>query len=190
MIYNIFYCTTIIGANMKFTCRKIIENNEKQMGTTQETIWAYILKSDKDTKSGRYRIRITRFNADQLRMMSGNQDIEIPEGFSFGLQANLDIWDFQNGWIPMLDWMGDPEISSDREIQRDLNEQIQAFLTGAPSDRQQWVDDQVSAMSDDEPKKVKPKKSPPPKPVKPPKVEEPSEESEESSEEESDDDWI
>jgi len=175
---------------MKFTCRKIIENNEKQMGTTQETIWAYILKSDKDTKSGRYRIRITRFNADQLRMMSGNQDIEIPEGFSFGLQANLDIWDFQNGWIPMLDWMGDPEISSDREIQRDLNEQIQAFLTGAPSDRQQWVDDQVSAMSDDEPKKVKPKKSPPPKPVKPPKVEEPSEESEESSEEESDDDWI
>jgi hypothetical protein len=109
------------------------------MGTTTETIWAYILKSKKDTKSGRYRVRISRFTREQLRMISPDTEIEFPDGFQFGLQANLDIWDFTSGWVPMLDWMGDPE-TSDNNIIRQLNEQLKSFLTGQPTSTQEILE--------------------------------------------------
>jgi len=135
---------------MKFNCRKLIENVDTTVGSTNETIWAYILTTKKETKSGRYRVRISRFNRTQIAALSGGEVDGLPDDFQFGLQASLDTFDFKNGWIPLLDWMGDPE-SSDKTIQRELNEQIQAFLTGAPTSKQKWTDDQIGDLESDEP---------------------------------------
>lgn len=133
---------------MKFNCRKLIENIDTTVGSTSETIWAYILETKKETKSGRYRVRISRFNRQQVALLSGGDVDSLPDEFQFGLQASLDIFDMSNGWIPLLDWMGDPE-SSDKSIQRELNEQIQAFLTGKPSSRQEWKEKQMQDLEGD-----------------------------------------
>ena len=53
---------------------------------------------------------------------------ETPSSF-FGLQASLDKWHEEIGWIPTFDWVGDPE-SSLFKIEKDLNKQFQAFVTG------------------------------------------------------------
>lgn len=134
---------------MKFNCRKLIENTDETVGSTSETIWAYILETKKETKSGRYRIRVSRFNRQQVALMSGGDIDSLPDEFQYGLQASLDIFDFSNGWIPLLDWMGDPE-SSDKSIQRELNEQIQVFLTGQPSNRQEWKSKQLESLNKDD----------------------------------------
>lgn len=184
---------------MKFNCRKLIENIDTSIGSTSETVWAYILETKKTTKSGRYRIRISRFNRQQVAMLSGGDVESLPDEFQFGLQASLDLFDFSNGWIPLLDWMGDPE-SSDKTIQRELNEQIQAFLTGSPTNRQEWKDKQMEALDEDHQDQVDTRKAWMEDKIKtPPKAKEDDNDDladqsfhgqEEESEEDSDDDWI
>jgi hypothetical protein len=186
---------------MEFKCRKIIESSDQSAGSTNETVWAYTLKTSKEAKSGRYRIRISRYSREQIAAFAGGDVDSLPEGFDYGLQASLDHFDFSNGWIPLLDWMGNPE-STDKEIQRDLNEQIQAFLTGVPTTKQKWMNDfedgdeeVVSAATkaaERKKEKIEEKIKEPPKVSFTQKVDEPNSVSEESSEDEDseDDDWI
>jgi len=96
-----------------------------------ESVWAY-LSSTGDTKiTGRYRIRITKMSSQELIAMGLAPD-ETPPDF-FGLQASLDKWHADRGWLPMFDWVGDPE-SSLSKIEKDLNKQFQAFVTGISSE--------------------------------------------------------
>lgn len=91
-----------------------------------ETVWAYLSGVEKKA-TGRYRIRITKMSGEELVSMGLAPESTPPE--FFGLQASLDKWHPDNGWIPTFDWVGDPE-SSLSKIEKDLNKQFQAFVTG------------------------------------------------------------
>ena len=91
-----------------------------------ESVWAYIYGVDTKV-TGRYRIRVTKMSAQDLIAM-GLAPEETPPDF-YGLQANLDKWHKDHGWLPLFDWVGDPmaEITT---IEKELGKQFQAFVTG------------------------------------------------------------
>ena len=122
-----------------------------------ESVWAY-LSGVENKATGRYRIRITKMSGEELVAM-GLAPEDTPPSF-FGLQAALDKWHPDNGWIATFDWVGDPE-SSMNKIEKDLNKQFQAFITGVSAEED---------FSFDLPKKppVKNTFKTPPKPVEPP----------------------
>ena len=91
-----------------------------------ESVWAYI-NGIEAKKTGRYRIRITKMSAQELVAM-GLAPEETPTEF-YGLQASLDKWQEQHGWLPLFDWVGDPNADI-FEIERDLGKQFQSFMTG------------------------------------------------------------
>ena len=95
--------------------------------TCQESVYAYLYGTGDGKQTGRYRIRITKMSAADLVAM-GMAPEGTPAEF-FGMQANLDKWHLENGWIPLFDWVGDPDATL-RKIEQDLNEQFQAFVTG------------------------------------------------------------
>lgn len=95
--------------------------------TAQESVHAYLYGTGTTKTTGRYRIRITKMSAADLVALG-----MVPEGTPpdfFGMQANLDKWHVDNGWVPLFDWVGDPEASI-RQIEKDLNKQFEAFVTG------------------------------------------------------------
>ena len=94
--------------------------------TSIESTWAYLHGIELKT-TGRYRIRITKMTAAELIMM-GLAPADTPEDF-YGLQANLDKWQEVNGWIPVLDWTGDPIADID-VIEKELCKQFESFITG------------------------------------------------------------
>ena len=97
-----------------------------QEATALETVWAY-LSGVENKSTGRYRIRITKMSGEDLIQMGLAPDNTPPD--FFGLQASLDKWHPDNGWIPTFDWVGDPE-SSLAKIEKDLNKQFKSFVTG------------------------------------------------------------
>ena len=100
-------------------------NFEKEASAIEST-WAYIYGTETKV-TGRYRIRITKMSAGELIAM-GLAPVETPEDF-YGLQANLDKWQELHGWLPVLDWVGDP-MASIEKIERELGKQFQSFITG------------------------------------------------------------
>jgi hypothetical protein len=94
--------------------------------TSVESTWAYLHGIELKT-TGRYRIRITKMTAAELIMM-GLAPADTPEDF-YGLQANLDKWQEVHGWIPVLDWTGDPIADID-VIEKELCRQFESFVTG------------------------------------------------------------
>ncbi len=113
-----------------------------------ESVWAYLSGAGVENRTtGRYRIRITKMSGQELVAM-GLAPEETPASF-FGLQASLDKWHPDIGWIPTFDWVGDPE-SSLSKIEKDLNKQFQAFVSGISLEED---------FSFDLPPKPKPKKS-------------------------------
>jgi|TARA_R110001592_G_scaffold68192_2_gene208942 hypothetical protein len=100
-------------------------NFEKEASAIEST-WAYIYGTETKV-TGRYRIRITKMSAGELIAM-GLAPAETPEDF-YGLQANLDKWQELHGWLPVLDWVGDP-MASIEKIERELGKQFQSFITG------------------------------------------------------------
>ena len=95
--------------------------------TAQESVYAYLYGVDATKSTGRYRIRITKMSAADLMAM-GVAPEGTPADF-FGMQANLDKWSAEHGWIPLFDWVGDPDASL-YKIEKELNNQFQAFITG------------------------------------------------------------
>ena len=96
--------------------------------TAQESVYAYLYGLPDDKKStGRYRIRITKMSAAELVSL-GMAPEGTPSEF-FGLQANLDKWHQEQGWLPLFDWVGDPDATLDK-IEKDLNNQMKSFITG------------------------------------------------------------
>lgn len=126
---------------------------------TMESMWAYLHGNEGNKKTGRYRIRITRLSGAELMVM-GLAPEGTPSDF-FGLQANLDKWHEQYGWIPMLDWVGNPE-GDIEDIELELGRQFRSFITGIAIDE----DFGLQTPSIKEPKL---------KPFKRPKKEEPEE---------------
>ena len=103
-----------------------------QEASAIESTWAYLYGTDKKT-TGRYRIRITKMSAAELIAM-GLAPEETPADF-YGLQANLDKWNENCGWLPTLDWVGDPLASIDK-IEKDLGKQFESFVTGIAMDEE------------------------------------------------------
>jgi hypothetical protein len=91
-----------------------------------ESVWAYLFGAE-EKKTGRYRIRITKMSAQELIAM-GLAPEETPADF-YGLQASLDKWNESIGWLPLFDWVGDPN-SEITNIEKDLGNQFQSFITG------------------------------------------------------------
>jgi len=131
-----------------------------------ESVWAY-LSGIESKITGRYRIRITKMSGEELVAM-GLAPEDTPPSF-FGLQASLDKWHPDHGWMPTFDWVGDPEASMN-DIEKDLNKQFQAFITGVSTEED---------FSFDLPKKPSPVKNTfktPAKPTDPvPEIKVPSE---------------
>ena len=94
--------------------------------TAIESVWAYLNGVEKKT-TGRYRIRITKMSAAEMIAM-GVAPENTPAEF-FGLQANLDKWHENHAWLPLFDWVGDPDASID-QIEKDLGKQFRSFITG------------------------------------------------------------
>ena len=95
--------------------------------TAQESVWAYLYGTDDSKSTGRYRIRITKMSAADLIQMGVAVEGTPPD--FFGMQATLDKWHNDGGWIPLFDWVGDPEASLSK-IEKDLNNQFKSFITG------------------------------------------------------------
>jgi len=126
--------------------------------TAQESVYAYLYGLDETKQTGRYRIRITKMSAADLMAM-GMAPEGSPSEF-FGMQANLDKWHLEHGWVPMFDWVGDPDASL-RNIEKDLNAQFQAFVTGIS------LEENFSFDLPEPPKKKSVKLPPKPKDQKP-----------------------
>tara|TARA_Y100000593_G_scaffold76507_1_gene141419 strand:- start:1502 stop:2002 length:501 start_codon:yes stop_codon:yes gene_type:complete len=144
-----------------------------------ESIWAYLSGSEKPRTTGRFRIRITKMNGEELAAMGLAPD-DTPIDF-FGIQATLDKWHPDVGWVSLFDWVGNPD-DSITKIEKDLTKQFQAFVTGLPIDED---------FSFDLPKKPSPVKNTFKTPSKPepsePELETPSPEPKEP---EPDFEWI
>lgn len=100
---------------------------------TVESMWAYLHGTEGNKKTGRYRIRVTRLSAGELVAM-GLAPEGTPSDF-IGLQANLDKWHEQYGWLPMLDWVGNPEVEIE-DIEHELGKQFRSFITGIGIDEE------------------------------------------------------
>ena len=96
-----------------------------------ESVWAYLSGAEKTKSTGRFRIRITKMNGEELAAM-GLAPEGTPSDF-FGLQASLDRWHADSGWIPLFDWVGNPDDTINK-IEKDLTMQFQSFVTGVPVD--------------------------------------------------------
>jgi len=146
-----------------------------------ESIYAYLYGADESKTTGRYRIRITKMTAADL-MSLGVAPEGTPPDF-FGMQANLDKWHVDHGWMPLFDWVGDPDAPV-QKIEKDLNNQFRAFVTGISMEED---------FSFDLPKPPKAKKIKLPQPPKKEdpvnKVEEPTEPTN-GDEDDSDIDWL
>ena len=145
-----------------------------------ESVWAYLHGIEKK-KTGRYRIRITKMSAQEL-VAIGLAPEETPSDY-YGLQASLDTWHESHAWLPLFDWVGDPNTEIE-DIEEDLGKQFEAFVTGIALDE---------AFGFDLPKPPAPIKLPkskkPTKPVDPQPEEEPPE-SNDTSEDPDDDLWL
>ena len=149
--------------------------------TSIESTWAYLHGIELKT-TGRYRIRITKMTAAELIMM-GLAPAETPEDF-YGLQANLDKWQEVHGWIPVLDWTGDPIADID-VIEKELCKQFESFVTGIGVE-EDFALELPKAETSDTFKIPKRKKITKPVPI----PEEPKAESKPEIDSEDDDDWI
>jgi len=118
---------------MQFKRKCLFRNSNKYFDnepTAQESLWAYITLKGEVKRSGRYRIRITKFEASEMIAMGMVEDGDIPPGMGFAIQGNLEEWHSDNGWIAVLDWVGNPDLPLS-EIENQLNLQYQAFVTGS-----------------------------------------------------------
>tara|TARA_Y100001938_G_C8095380_1_gene437769 strand:+ start:3927 stop:4451 length:525 start_codon:yes stop_codon:yes gene_type:complete len=134
--------------------------------TAIESVWAYLSGIEKKA-TGRYRIRVTKMSGAELVAMGLAPDGTPPE--FFGLQASLDKWHPDQGWLPTFDWVGDPE-SSVHQIEKDLGKQFQAFVTGISLEDDFSFDLPKAPVPEKNTFKT-PKKNPEPEPeteVKPP----------------------
>lgn len=123
-----------------------------------ESVWAYLYGADSKT-TGRYRIRVTKMSAGDLIAM-GLAPEETPPDF-YGLQANLDRWHEDHGWLPLFDWLGDP-MAEIRTIEKELGKQFQAFVTGISIEEESGFDLPPRPMPKMPNAKKKPFKVPPP----------------------------
>ena len=107
---------------------------------SHESIWAYYLKFDGSDNSvpGRFRIRVNRVsNKDMVQILNPNVDTDdVPEGSM--LSGQLDKWS-ENGWIPCLDWMGDPDTATINSIEKDLVAHFEMFTLGSSENSSEWV---------------------------------------------------
>jgi len=105
--------------------------NYEREASAIESVWAYLISTEPDSKrTGRFRIRITKMSAAELVAM-GLAPEQTPPDY-YGLQASLDKWNESIGWIPLFDWVGDPN-DEIYKIERDLCDQFEAFVTGISS---------------------------------------------------------
>ena len=148
-----------------------------------EAVYAYSLNypGAMHPTPGRYRIRISKMPAaDFIKSFSEEVDVSsLEEGslsVTFTMQAFLEKWAAE-GWIPCLDWMGDPDSSMD-QIEEELNDMFEAFKTGIPRKS-------VDGEWDPFPFKPAPKKRRTAKPPKPKGPRKPA-----GGDDDSDFDWI
>ena len=162
--------------------KRLFKNSNATWGkdpTAQESIYAYLYGSGDTKATGRYRIRITKMSAADLIQMGVAVEGTPPD--FFGMQATLDKWHVDAGWMPLFDWVGDPEASLSK-IEKDLNAQFRAFVTGISLEED---------FSFDLPKPPKTKKIKlPPKADKDESVEEPEEPSGDISGDDPDFEWL
>ena len=97
--------------------------------TAQESLWAYVTVKGEKKTTGRYRIRITKFESAEMVALGMVEEGEIPEGLGFAVQGMLEAWNQDRGWLPVLDWVGDPDLPL-VAIENELNKQYEAFITG------------------------------------------------------------
>tara|TARA_B100000700_G_scaffold297959_1_gene363352 strand:+ start:256 stop:744 length:489 start_codon:yes stop_codon:yes gene_type:complete len=116
-----------------------ITRSPNDEGETNESVWAYYVKLQDSGNPipGRFRIRVTRIsNADFLQMVNPNADTDgLPMGTM--ISGQLDKWS-ESGWIPCLDWMGDPD-STASEIERELLSHFKMFTIGKSDSSIDWV---------------------------------------------------
>jgi len=105
-----------------------------------ESIWAYYLKFDGSDNSvpGRFRIRVNRVsNRDMVQILNPNVDTDdVPEGSM--LSGQLDKWS-EKGWIPCLDWIGDPDTATINSIEKDLVSHFEMFTLGSSENSSEWI---------------------------------------------------
>tara|TARA_Y100000034_G_C6639695_1_gene279570 strand:+ start:69 stop:578 length:510 start_codon:yes stop_codon:yes gene_type:complete len=123
---------------MEYRKKCLFRNTNKESieeATAMESLWAYIYGTDEKKKSGRYRVRITKLDQNDMERMGMifEEGVELPVA-SFGIQATLDIWHAEKGWLPTLDWVGDPNLPT-LEIEKQINQQVRSFLTGISLDQ-------------------------------------------------------
>ena len=161
----------------KFLRKKLFEVTTGTGSGTTETMWAYTVVHDTPGSKpsvGRFRIRITRLTAAEMMESLGASPDDIPSDLTGqSLQAYLEKWSSDHGWMACLDWLGGPN-ADNYQIEDDLCRMFKAFITGEPED---IAPPDFSFPPPSFPKKktsaVPPKKSDQSKPKQPPKDETP-----------------
>ena len=134
----------------KFMKKKLFEVSTGRGSGTTETMWAYSVATEKSKVTGRFRIRISRMTAAEMIEALGANPEEVPSDLSAQtIQAYLEKWT-DTGWIPCLDWLGDPS-SDNYQIEKDLSDMFKAFITGNPAE--------IIAVPDFPPPRSYPKKT-------------------------------
>ena len=107
---------------------------------SHESIWAFYVKFEgsDNTVPGRFRIRVNRVsNKDFVQILNPNVDTDdVPEGSM--LSGQLDKWS-DKGWIPCLDWIGDPDDATINSIEKDLVSHFEMFTLGSSENSSEWT---------------------------------------------------
>ncbi len=163
-------------ASSKFAAKKLYEVTTGAMYESEsvQSMWAYSVQYEEKLNTGRMRMTIQKVSAAEvIEALGGSMTEETQQKIvGYSVQAFLERWSQTNGWMHVIDWMGNPS-SSFIEIENDMYEMFKSFVTGTVADiseKEPYPDydpfppprtgKPKSVKTNDEPR-VKPKKTDP-----------------------------
>ena len=126
-----------MSASSKFAAKKLYEVTTGAMYESESTqsMWAYSVHYEEKVTSGRMRMTIQKISASEvIEALGGSMTDETQQKVvGYTVQAFLERWSQTNGWMHVIDWMGNPS-SSFVEIENQLYEMFKSFVTGTVAD--------------------------------------------------------
>ena len=104
-----------MSASSKFAAKKLYEVTTGAMYESESTqsMWAYSVHYEEKVTSGRMRMTIQKISASEvIEALGGSMTDETQQKVvGYTVQAFLERWSQTNGWMHVIDWMGNPSSS-------------------------------------------------------------------------------
>lgn len=130
--------SAITDVKAEYSVKKLYEASTGTSidSSTHESLWGYSVSYLNEIKNGRFRIRITKMTASDFMAAFGKSEDDINGGSydnhhisGYSISGYLEKWHHDAGWLPLLDWIGEPD-SSIEKIEQDMLDMFRSFVTG------------------------------------------------------------